>query len=343
MNSQTPKPQARARWVLTRLFWFALVGVLLYFALRKAPIADIGHALQHLKLWQIAAILTLNAFCYMLSTLRWWVIVEAENKHVPYFPLLSVRVSVFGVSYFTLGPQVGGEPLQVFALQRNYGLTYTHATAAVLMDKLLEFLVDFVLLAIGLAAILQARVLTESGIQLTGSLIALVFLIFWPPTHLILLYNRHYPLTALVHAIPFIRKNSKPMRFLRATERLASTFCQRHPRRLLIALFFSILAGAGMLVDYALMATFLNIHLPFWKMIAGWMMGWVSLLMPLPGGLGALEASQVFTLGKFGFSAATALSLTLLIRGRDMFIGGIGLLLAGHNATSKERWNQRIQ
>jgi len=49
----------------------------------------------------------------------------------------------------------------------------------------------------------------------------------------------------------------------------------------------------------------------------------------LPGGLGALEASQVFTLGKFGFSAATALSLTLLIRGRDMFIGGIGLLLAG--------------
>jgi len=53
----------------------------------------------------------------------------------------------------------------------------------------------------------------------------------------------------------------------------------------------------------------------------------------LPGGLGALEASQVFTLGKFGFTAATALSLTLLMRGRDIFIGGLGLILASHRVT----------
>ena len=312
-----------------RTFIFVLLGGLLYFALRNAPLAEIWQTLQQLQLWQILFILTLNAFFYALSTLRWWIIVEAENKHVPFFPLFIVRVSVFGISYFTLGPQVGGEPLQILALQRKYGLTYTRATAAVLMDKLLEFLVDFLLLAIGLAAILQAGVLIESGLQLTGSLIGLVFLIVWPPVHLILLYNRRYPLTALAYRIPFISKNSKPIRFLRAAERLAGTFCQRHPRRLLIALGFSLLAGAGMLVDYALMAYFLNIHLPFWKMIAGWMMGWVSLLMPLPGGLGALEASQVFTLGKFGFSAATALSLTLLMRGRDIFIGGLGLIFAG--------------
>ena len=322
---------ARAKKWLIRTILLVVLGGLLYFALRKAPLAEIGLALQQLQLWQIIVILTLNAFFYVIATLRWWVIVEAENKHVPFFPLFVVRVSVFGVSYFTFGPQVGGEPLQIFALQRKYGLTYTRATAAVLMDKLLEFLVDFLLLAIGLVAILQAGVLIENGIQLTGSLIALVFLIAWPPAHLILLYNRRYPLTALIHVIPFIPKNSKPIRFLRAAERLAGIFCQRHPRRLLIATVFSLLAGTGMLVDYALMAYFLNIHLPFWKTISGWMMGWISLIMPLPGGLGALEASQVFTLEKFGFSAATGLSLALLIRGRDMFIGGIGLLLAGRS------------
>jgi uncharacterized membrane protein YbhN (UPF0104 family) len=92
-----------------------------------------------------------------------------------------------------------------------------------------------------------------------------------------------------------------------------------------------------MLLDYALMTTFLNIHLSFWKMTTGWMMGWISLVMPLPGGLGALEASQVFTLGRFGFSAAVALSLTLVMRGRDMLIGGLGLLLAGHGWLRKAR------
>lgn len=315
---------------LKRVLLFIVLAVLLYFAIRHVPLTEIWNALKQLQLWQITAIAALNAFLYILATLRWWVIVQAESKHVPYFPLLSIRVSVFGISYFTLGPQVGGEPLQILSLQRNYGLTYTRATASVLMDKLLEFLVNFIMLAVGLSAILQAGVLIESGVQFTGSLILLIFLISWPPIHLILLYNRRYPLTGLIHAIPFISKSSKPIRFLRAAERLAGTFCQRHPRRLLAALGLSLLAGAGMLVDYALMASFLSIHLPFSKMIAGWMMGWISLLVPLPGGLGALEASQVFTLGKFGFTAATALSLTLLMRGRDIFIGGLGLILAGH-------------
>ena len=84
-----------------------------------------------------------------------------------------------------------------------------------------------------------------------------------------------------------------------------------------------------MLLDYALITTFLNIHLPFWKMAAGWMMGWISLVMPLPGGLGALEASQVFALGRFGISAGAALGVALLMRGRDLLIAGTGLILAG--------------
>lgn len=318
-----------ARKWLIRLVVVAVLAFLLWWAFRKAPLAEIWATMRQLRWWQIAIILTLNGFFYMVTTLRWWFIVRAENKTIPYFPLLGVRISVFGVSYFTLGPQVGGEPLQVMALQRRYGLTYTHATATVLMDKLLEFLVDFFMLAMGLSAILRVGVLSESGFRFSFDLLLLAFLIFWPPIHLFLLYKRHYPLSGMVRRIPFIKKTSKPVRFLRAAEQLAGRFCQRHPRRLLAAAGFSLLAGAGMLLDYALMTAFLKIYLSFWKMTAGWMMGWISLVMPLPGGLGALEASQVFTLGKFGFSAASALSLTLLMRGRDMLIGGLGLLLAG--------------
>jgi uncharacterized protein (TIRG00374 family) len=325
---------AARKWLLRALV-FAILALLLWWAFRKAPLAAIWTAILQLRAWQIAVILLLNAIFFIVATLRWWIIIRAENKNVPYFPLLGVRVSVFGVSYFTLGPQVGGEPLQILALQRRYGLSYTHATATVLMDKLLEFLVDFFMLAIGLTAFLRVGVLAETGLQFSVDLLLLAFLIFWPPIHLILLYNHHYPLTGLIYRLPFIKKQSKPVRFLRAAERLAGRFCQRHPQRLIAAIGCSILAGAGMLLDYALMTTFLNIPLPFWHMTAGWMMGWVSLVMPLPGGLGALEASQVFTLGKFGFTAAAALSLALFIRGRDMLIGGIGLLLAGAG------WNRR--
>jgi uncharacterized protein (TIRG00374 family) len=316
------------KWLLYAAL-FIVLAFLLWWAFRKAPFAEIWVAIQQMQWWEILVILALNGFFYVVATLRWWVIIRADNKRVPYLPLLGVRVSVFGVSYFTLGPQVGGEPLQVFALQRRYGLTYTHATATVLMDKLLEFMADFYLLAIGLTAILRVGVLAENRWQFSGDLLLLAFLVFWPPIHLFLLYKRRHPISGLLHRLPFVNKKSKPIRFLRAAEQLAGRFCQRHPRRLLIAVGFSLLAGAGMLLDYALMTAFLNIHLPFWKMTAGWMMGWISLLMPLPGGLGALEASQVLTLGMFGYTAAVALSLTLVMRGRDMLIGGLGLLLAG--------------
>jgi glycosyltransferase 2 family protein len=327
-----PRKGIISTWLFRTAILIVLV-ILLWWALRDAPLQEIWLTVSRLRPGQVAALLTLNTFFYLLATLRWWLIVEAENKHVNYWPLFCVRVSVFGVSYFTLGPQVGGETLQVLALRRKYGLTFTHATAAVLMDKLLEYFADFFLLAIGLTAVLQAGILFENGLELTASLGALIFLIAWPPIHLSLLNNRHYPLTAVLHVLPFVPKTSKTIRFLCASERLAGMFCQRHPRRLILASGISLVAAAAMVADYALMASFMGIRLTFWKTIAGWIMGWVSLLMPLPGGLGAMEASQVFVLGRFGYGAATALSLALLQRGRDILVGGLGLLLASREIT----------
>lgn len=323
------------KWV-TRILLIAVVGLMLWWVIKKAPLAEIWTAIRGLKLWEIAVLLAANTLLYVLVTLRWWIIASADARHIPYLPLLGVRVSVFAVSYFTLGPQVGGEPLQVLFLQRKYGLTYTRATASVLMDKLLEFLVDFILLAVGLTAIFRAGALSESKSIFSWEMFGLVILMLWPPIHIALLYHRKYPLTALMRALPFIPKTAKWTRFLRAAEWLAGNFCRRHLSNLVAAIGVSVLAGAGMVCEYALMASFLGIHLPFWKTVAAWAAGWLAFLMPLPGGLGALEASQVFVLGGFAITNAAAISLILLIRGRDLVIGGLGLIMAGTGSWTKK-------
>jgi uncharacterized protein (TIRG00374 family) len=289
--------------------------------------------LRQLQPRQIGVLIGLNLFIYALITLRWWIIVRAENKLVGYFPLLLVRIAVFGVSYFTLGPHVGGEPLQVFHLQRKYKFTYMHATASVILDKLLELLANFFLLSLGLTAIVQAGILSANGGSSWLSLIGLAILCLWPPMHIVLLYRQKYPLTVLLRAFPFLRKDAKPVRFIAASERLAGAFCRRHLPALLLAIAVSLCAAAGMVGEFALIINFLNIPLPFWQTVSAWTAGWLSLLAPLPGGLGALEASQVFALGLFGIPASTAISVTLIMRGRDMLIGGIGLLVAGRGVT----------
>ena len=273
-------------------------------------------------------ILAIDVMIYLFVTARWWLIVQAENKNISYLPMIGVRISVFGISYFTIGPQVGGEPLQVIYLQRKYGMTYTRAASTVVMDKLLELLANFILLVFGLTGIVQAGILRVAAVRHFVSLIVLSALVAWPLIHIILLYKKIYPLSASLQKMSFIQ-NTKAVRFIRAAEHLAGRFCQRQTRTLLAASLVSLMAAFGMVSEYFLMTSFLQVHLSFWQTVAAWTAGWLSFLVPLPGGLGALEASQVFALGFFGVSAASAISLALFMRARDLLIGGLGLLLAG--------------
>ncbi|MBI5353409.1 MAG: flippase-like domain-containing protein [Chloroflexi bacterium] len=305
--------------------FYVLLALLLYFALRNAPLTDIWEALKKLQLWQLFVLLGINIVIYMLITMRWWLIIRAENKNISYFPLLSIRVAVFGISYFTLGPQVGGEPLQVLYLQRKYGMTYTRATSTVIMDKLLEFLANFILLGFGLTAVVEAGILSANSGNPWVALSGLILLVFWPPVHILFMYKGKYPVSA------FLRKfsNNKFVRFIAASERMAGTFCRRHLSSMLSAIFVSVLAALGMVGEFFCITFFLGLHLSFWQTVASWTAGWLAFLVPLPGGLGALEASQVFALGAFEISASLAISVALLIRARDLLIGGLGLLAAG--------------
>ena len=329
------------KWVY-RFLWLLLLAGLLTWALHKAPLLEIWSAIRGLRLWQAAVILDVNTLLFSLFSLRWWIIVKADAKGVPFLPLLGMRLSAFGLSYFTLGPQVGGEPLQVLSLQKKYGITYTRATASVFLDKILEFQVNFLMFALGLIAILQAGLLSGSRMQFIAVFALVAALVLVPVVHLTLLYHRRYPLAVLLGLLPFIPKKSRPVRFLRAAEGMAGRFCQRHLRVLLGALGVSLIAGAGLLVDYTLMISFLGINLPFWKMLAGWTAGWLAFLVPLPGGLGALESSQVFALGIFGIPAAVALGVVLLMRARDLVFGGLGLTLAGLDLSPKKNHKQNL-
>ena len=328
----SPSPQELVIKSKTKsLRTFALYPILiplLYFALRNAPLADIWNTVNQLKLWQIATLAAINIMMYLLVTLRWWIIVRAGNKTISYFPLVLVRVAVFGLSYFTLGPQIGGEPLQVFYLQRKYGMTYTRATSTVIMDKLLEFLANFFLLVIGLTAIGQTGIFSTNESRPLVSLIPMAAILLWPFIHIALMVRSVYPVGAALRAAFSRFGIPKWIRFIIVAERMAGLFCQRNPRALWLATAASLAAGAGMISEYMLITSFLGVNLHSWQTVAGWATSWLAFLVPLPGGLGALEASQVFTLGAFEISAALALSVALLIRARDLLIGGFGLLLA---------------
>lgn len=314
----------------TRLLWLIVLATLLYFALQNAPLTDIWKALTELTLQQITIILAINAFVIASMTARWWIILRAENSSLPFLPLIGYRLSVFGLSYFTPGPQVGGEPLQVIYLQRNHGITYARATSAVIMDKLLEFLVNFIMIGIGIWAIISVGLFSENSIKLNSSLIAVgIFMLTLPIVYIVLLYRGILPVSKILLRQMFIQKDHQGLRLAIVSERMASAFCRKHMHAMMLASFVSLLSVLGIASEYYLMVRFLGIQLNVMQVFAAITLMQIAFLMPLPGGLGALEASQVFVFNAFAQPAAIAISLTLLMRARDILNGGIGLLLAG--------------
>ncbi len=327
----------RALRILRTFAIYAILILLLWWALRTIPLVEIWDALKQLTLWQIGILLLLNALVLIAMTARWWIILRAENPNTPFWKLVRYRLAVFGLSYFTPGPQVGGEPLQVIYLQRNHGVTFARGTAAVIMDKLLEFLANFILLGFGLTAAIRVGLVTRNSTQAIGSLIPLAAILLWPLIHLVLLYRGRYPVSAVVRAAMSYFKKQKWMRLVIVSERMAGAFTRRHPFALLAALGFSLLSWVGMAAEYFMMTDFLQAQLTAEQTLAALTAALFAFLMPLPGGLGALEASQVYVMTAFGHSAAIGIGISLLMRARDILNGGLGLLLAGVQSSKDKK------
>jgi uncharacterized protein (TIRG00374 family) len=309
---------------------------LLIWALKNAPLSEIWSALKELQAWQILGLLAFNSAILVLTTTRWWVILRAENGNVPLIRLFGYRLAAFGLSYFTPGPQVGGEPLQVVYLQNFHRVSYARATASVIMDKLIEFIANFLFLAGGLVAVIRVGILAKNGIAVTGSVVPLAAILLLPVLYTVLLYLGFYPLGTVIRSVlPGASGAKKLPRLLVVSERMAAAFTRRHASAMAVALAVSLAGWLGMTVEYWLMGHFLGMQLTPWQALAGVTMALLSFLLPIPAGLGALEASQLLALGAMGFQPAEALSLTLLIRGRDIFFAGLGLLLAGRRFGSR--------
>ena len=305
--------------------------VLLWFALRNTPLSDITRTLMLLRPWQVGVILVVNTLFHLLMGLRWWFLARADIRRVRLRDMVLVRLGAFGLSYFTPGPQLGGEPLQILFLRRQHATSFARATAIVIMDRLVELLAGFVFMVLGIASLLHEGLLRNLQPLSLGLLLPLTLVMAWPPAHIFLLWRGQYPVSGALGLVPAPRALRKIWRLIRAAEHLAGRFCQRRPGAVLAGLGASLLAASLAVMEYALITSFLDMKLSGWQTIAGWTAGWFSFVVPLPGALGALEGSQVLALGSFGISRAAALGAAFVLRARDLMFGGAGFLIATHH------------
>jgi len=298
--------------------------MLLWWAFRQVAFEQVWATLCQLNIIQIAIWLLLNVGLVTLMTGRWWLILHSLGYHLPYLRLTRYRLGSFAVSYFTPGPQFGGEPIQVLALRQYHGIPGTTSTASVGLDKLLELIANFSFLVFGVTTALSGAWLSDewhkSGLALAMGLLAI------PLAYLVLMLTGKQPLNRLIDYLPRKIGQNWVSLSLRNVEIEMSAFCIDFPKTVLQATLVSLSVWLGMVFEYWLMTYFLGLRLSLMQAVSALTAARLAFLTPLPGGLGALEASQVLALQTLGLESTYGISISLLIRLRDILFGLAGLL-----------------
>lgn len=283
---------------------------LLAWTLANVPLAAVWAHLQKISPGQLTLLTLLNGLIVAGFGLRGWLFLRAMQLDVPLIRQMAYRLAAFAVSYFTPGTQFGGEPLHVHLLTRQHRVETGLALAAVALDKLIESAVNFSVLAAGIFWLIArgtAPASYWSGIFALG-LAALPLL--W--------------LAGLCRGwrIPL------HIRWLAQAEERAADLCRRKPAIVWQGVLLSIGLWGLMVLEYRLMMDALGLSPTPTQLLTALVAARVAFLVPTPGGLGALEAGQVWALEQSGLPPVFGLSLGLLIRGRDVAFGLVGLLVA---------------
>lgn len=317
------------------------MGGLLAWVLFTVSPRETWQILSRLGAGHLATLAIANGLVLLSMGGRWWLILRMQGYVLPYLTLVGYRLAAFGVSYFTPGPQFGGEPLQVYLVKRRHQVPGAAAIAGVSLDKLLELVVNFTFLAGGTVWIAHRQLFPGSA---NPSILIFAFtLLAGPVIGLVLLGTGRLPLTGLLRGVgrlvrryPGLVGGSDRLvayhRFAAvsaSSEQQMAQLCQQQPVALVQALLISLLTWGLMIGEYWLALHFLGATLTFDQTIVALTSARLAILFPLPGGLGALEASQVLAMTVLGLEPAVGLSLSLLIRTRDVLFGGAGLWWGG--------------
>lgn len=322
---ETLPKRARKRWPL-RVFLFLSVAALLWWTLRRAPLQEAWNVLKELTLLQILLLIMANGLIVLMLSSRWWLILRTQGSRVSYLSLVGYNMSSFSVSYFTPGPQLGGEPLQIWAVHKRHQVPVSVSVASVSLDKLLEVIANFSFLIIGMAVILASpwRPAAFRGVGLP--LAIMVFIL--PMAYLILMLTGQRPLAFLIRLLPSSWQEKGILETIRESETQVSRFCTEFPLAVLQATFLSILIWFMLVGEYWLTLIILGLPLNLAQAVSALVAARLAFLTPMPGGLGALEAGQTLAVSALGFDPSFGISISLLIRARDLLLGGAGLWLA---------------
>ncbi|WP_333879313.1 lysylphosphatidylglycerol synthase transmembrane domain-containing protein [Methylobacter sp.] len=311
---------------LPLLLWLAAL-ILVGWILGQLPLATIVQSITKLSLEQWLAWIALNLGIILLATERWRVLTNILHVPVRFGELLIIRQAGQTVSFITPGPQFGGEPLQIYWLCQRNRLPIHCALLALGLDRFYELWVNFGVLLIGVLLLLVspiAEVVDSQEISLVLLLILLTLSLFgWlilkQPERVfgwikrVARHWQHHP-----------RLQNIETHWQRLGSDVKRIMEERKPA-LLRAFILSIVGWVGLIGELWLLLSFFDLELDGYAFLVIVVSMRLAFLLPLPGGIGTLEATMFWAFQFLSLPTTGAMGLIALMRLRDALVLMAGL------------------
>jgi len=317
--------------LITLLLWSLALGLAAW-TLRELPLAAMGAAVAGLTLGQWLLWLLLNVVVMALSTGRWQRFARALGDRLALWPLLLIRMAGQTVSFLTPGPQFGGEPLQVYWLCRRHGIALHRAVLSLGLDRFFDLWVNVAVLLGGVGLLLLTRLVPSQEWQTTLLVLALA-LCALPALGLLVLRqpawlaSRLGALAARWERHPRLQHSGAALsEHWQSLQNALRQLLQTRRRSLFAGLLLSLLGWAFILGELRALLWFLNVTVATGDFVLLFVAIRLAMLLPLPGGIGTIEAAVLWCFATLNLGTAEALGLIALMRLRDVAILGFGLL-----------------
>jgi uncharacterized protein (TIRG00374 family) len=299
---------------------------------------DVIATLRHVRPGLCTLYLGLGALACLAYSARWRAVARALGDAPPLRRFVEARLAGDAVGAVMPIGRVGGDPVRV-ALLYGEGVPGARAGAGVVMDRIIEFIGNSVCAVTYVAVFSFAHTLGASrhlsvaaGGAIAVPVLALAALL-WR------LRRGHRPLSELLELAGAERweRSRHALEALRHSEDDMARFLRGHPRTFIASVLASLGIEALAVVQYAVLLAAFGLVLSLPTLLMVMVLSGMARAVPVPAGLGALEASQVALLAATGGSAEIGLVVGTVLRLHETLWTTIGFVVLSARGMSLAR------
>jgi len=315
VNSQI-KMKIRKK-VLSIIGSLVLGVVILVLVMAKYPFKEVLSTFSHITPKLLIAYLIVSFTIMFLFAVRWNYVMKTLGHKLPLRESFCYRVIDYGLSYITPSGKAGGEPIRAALLTRT-GMSFKEGLANVTTDKTIELTVSVSFFIFGMLTLALGYPLPIGLRVFVIVMCAFLIFVIWKFYSRVM---RGKPVfTALYRSLHLhkIKYFAKYQQAVIDFEKPILKFYKEERKAFFVALGLSVLSLLCSLAEYKLLLLMLGINASLGVVFMVLSVSGIAFLVPVPMGLGSLEAFQAALFSVLKIGSAAGVGLAVITRARDL-------------------------